>query len=464
MKTMHNILVIGTDKQALNKIFETFRRHGYLPKIATSAMEGLKLHREQGADVVLVMLPLKDNSGEEVLVRLKAQNPRGIIVVCGKDEKIDGASRALELGAFEYLQDPLRDVNELLSVVSIALGARRSDAQLRYLRRKDAEGADWQTILGRCPAMRRVFYIVRQICERTMSGDAPMVLLTGETGTGKGLLAKAIHYNSIRRSRAFVEINCAALPPALVEAELFGHTRGAFTDARFSRMGLFETADGGTLFLDEIGALPLELQSKALTAIEEKIIRRLGSSIEMRIEIQVIAATNRDLTEMVESGQLRADLYHRLNVLTVELPPLRERGEDKIGLAEEFVRATCREYGMPEKQFSEAARKTIMEYVWPGNVRELKNLIKRTVLLEDGVIIEPRHFHLKSILSNVKVSNDDGDITVSLPESGCPLDTVEREIIRQSLDRHQGNVSKTARYLGISRRTLIYRLKKHGFN
>ena len=461
---MHSILLIGTDKQALNKIGETFQQRGYLPKTATSALEGLKLNREQGADAVLVMLPLKDDSGEEVLVRLKAQDPRGIIIVCGKDEKVDGAARALELGAFEYLYDPLLDVNELLSVVSIALGARRSDAQLRYLRRKDAEGADWQTIVGRCPAMRQVFSIVRQICERTTSGGAPIVLLTGETGTGKGLLAKAIHYNSIRRSRAFVEINCAALPPALVEAELFGHTRGAFTDARSSRMGLFETANGGTLFLDEIGSLSLELQSKLLTTIEEKTIRRLGSSSEMRIEVQVIAATNRDLTEMVESGQLRADLYHRLNVLTVELPPLRERGGDKIILAEEFVQATCLEYGMAEKQLSEASHETIKEYAWPGNVRELKNLMERTVLLEEGEIIEPHHFHFKSIRPNVKVANDDGDITVSIPESGCPLDTVEREIIRQALERYRNNVTRTARYLGISRRTLIYRLKKHGFN
>jgi two-component system response regulator AtoC len=461
---MYNILLIGADVPAVTGIGVALQKRGYKYHFSSSATDGLRIHREDGADIVLVILPLEGSPGAHLITKLKTQDPRAIVVVCGKDEEVKGALEALELGAFEYLRDPFQDINELLSIVGVSVGARKNDAELRYLRKKDAAMADWRTIVGQSPAMRQVFSVVRQICHRTTHCAAPAILITGETGTGKGLLAKAIHYNSIRRSGAFVEINCAALPQSLVEAELFGHTKGAFTDARSSRAGLFETAEGGTLFLDEIGAIPPELQTKLLTAIEDKCIRRLGSSDQIHIDVQIIAATNRDLVKMVQEQTFRDDLYHRLSVITVGLPPLRERGDDVILLAQEFIRLTCGEYGLPIKQLSLPACQAMLKYPWPGNVRELRNCIERIILLAEGDVIKDTHFQFQFSPTRPKVDialKNGGDIIVSLPEQRCPLEALEHEVLRQALEKHQGNVSHTARYLGISRRTLIYRLAKH---
>ncbi len=458
---MQTVLVIGKESQ---EVCQRLQDRRFLALGVASSPEGLRIHRQEGADLVLVLLPLDDASGAEVIGKLLAQDPRAVVVVCGQDDGIKGAPGAIEAGAFEYLPDPINDHEGLIGVVGLGLGARRSDAQLRFLRRKDAEGASWQTMVGQSPAMREVFAVVRRICHRTTRSAAPAILITGETGTGKGLLAKAIHYNSIRRSRAFVDINCAALPPGLVEAELFGHTKGAYTDARSSRAGLFETADGGSIFLDEIGAIPPDLQVKLLTAIEDKTMRRLGATEDIRVDVQMIAATNRDLASMVEHGSFRADLYHRLAGLAIEIPPLRAREDDRLLLAEEFIRAACREYGVEEKQLGQDARRAILSYPWPGNVRELRNIIERIVLLEEGKIIHTAHLRLQAGQKVVDITSDgdEDSLIVSLPEGGFSLEALECEVIRKALERNKGNVSHTARYLDISRHTLIYRMKKHG--
>jgi two-component system response regulator AtoC len=458
---MYGILIIGGDPQESEAVEERLRqRCQYATRLARSAKDGLAMHLEGGADLVLVVLPLPDGLGRDLLVRLRAQDPRGIVVVCGRDDQIQGAPDALEAGAFDYLSSPSDDPDRLLTVMGVSLGARRSDAQLRFLRRKDANGSSWQTIVGDCPQMRKISATVRQICHRTLRGSGPTILICGETGTGKGLIAKAIHYNSSRRSGAFVDINCAAVPPSLIEVELFGHARGAYTDARTDRPGLLETADGGTLFLDEIGALQLELQAKLLNALEEKITRRIGDNKGKPISIQTIAATHEDLEAMVQGNRFRLDLYHRLNVVRIDLPPLRERGEDRVLLVQTFVAAMCQRYGLPVKRLSAEARRAIEAYPWPGNVRELQNQIERIVMLEESEVIEPWHFTLPG--SDVmQIQHGPQGLAISLPERSCPLEQLEREVIRQALDKHQGNVSHTARYLGITRHTLIYRIKKH---
>jgi DNA-binding NtrC family response regulator len=330
--------------------------------------------------------------GSVLLRQLRGQDPRITILAAGKDPTVNGAPDALQLGAVEYMPEAARDPHELLSIIGVALGARKTDAQLRYLRKKDASEAEWQTIVGQCPAMRKVFATVRQVCQRTAIGGSPIILLTGETGTGKGMIAKSIHYNSARRSRAYVDVNCAAIPATLLESEIFGHERGAFTDARAARAGLFETADGGTLFLDEIGTLPLDLQAKLLTVIEEKRVRRLGGNVPKKVDVQVIAATNRDLTAMVRQGQFREDLFHRLNVVALVLPPLRERDDDKVQLAESFLAAMCLEYGQKPRKLSDGAKEAIRRYAWPGNVRELRNAIERIVMLEEDERVEAEQF------------------------------------------------------------------------
>jgi DNA-binding NtrC family response regulator len=457
------ILIIANDAPVGAAFAAACEQRGHVARVAGSAAEGLRLHMEEGAELVIVALPVEDMTSAPLLRRLRGQDPRVTVVLTGKDSDVQGAPDAIQLGAVEYLSDPTRDPNELLSVIGVALGARRSDAQLRYLRKKDASDAEWQTIVGQCPAMRKVFSTVRQVCQRTAIGGAPMILITGETGTGKGLIAKSIHYHSARRSRAYVDINCAAMPGTLLESELFGHERGAFTDAKAARPGLFETADGGTLFLDEVGTLPLELQAKLLSAVEDKRVRRIGAREALRVDVQLIAATNRDLSGMVRRGQLREDLYHRLNVVNIELPALRQRGDDAVLLAESFLRAMCQRYGLPERRLADDARHAIVRYSWPGNVRELRNQIERILMLEDEEVVRAEHFTLAGERPTVVLSSEGGALKVVLPEEGVSLEALEREVLRLALARFDGNVSRAARYLSISRQTMIYRMKKFQF-
>jgi DNA-binding NtrC family response regulator len=411
--------------------------------------------------VVLVVLPISDTRTSELMADLRTQDPRVCVVMTGRDAEIHGAPEAFEHGAQDYVSHPVGRSDEVLFVLGLILGSRAGDAQLRYLRKKDATGTELHLIVGRSPAMRKVATAVRNICHRTSSGITPTILIQGETGTGKGLLAKSIHYHGNRRSRAFVDVNCAAIPGSLIEAELFGYERGAFTDARTGRPGLFETADGGTIFLDEIGAMALNLQAKLLTAVEEKKLRRLGGRKPVKVDVQVIVATNRDLASMVDRGEFRVDLYHRLNVLAVALPPLRERGDDKLLLAETFVRSLCEEYGLPRKRLAEEARRAIDSYPWPGNVRELKNQLERVILLEDDDVIRAHQFAFSYDDVDVDVADTGNELRIRLPDDGVSLEALERATLNEALQRCDNNVSRAARFLRISRHTMMYRLKKY---
>ncbi len=321
---------------------------------------------------------------------------------------------------------------------------------------------DGSAIVGKSEAMERVRSLVRQICSRTRRGATPTILLTGETGTGKGLVAKCIHAGGGRPGESMIDVNCAAIPPSLIESELFGHERGAFTDARDARAGLIEAADGGTLFLDEVASLPLDLQAKLLTAIEEKRIRRIGSRTSINVDLQLIAATHRDLATMVEQHEFRADLYHRLNVVSVRLPPLRERGEDKLLLAQRFLDEMCESFDIKQRRLAPSACERIRSHPWPGNVRQLRNKLERILTLEDGENIEASHFDSPDGLPSVRVAyGSDQNLTVRLPPQGVRLDRLEAEVIRETLAACDGNVSRAARSLGITRQTLIYRMKKY---
>jgi len=387
------------------------------------------------------------------------------IIVTGADDDVKTPLDALDLGAHDYIDGIANDPSEFLATVGVALGSRRGDRHLRYLREREASGTGWQAIVGDSPALKRVVAILRQVCQRTSGGGTPTILLSGETGTGKGYVAKCVHYNGARRNHPFVEVNCAALPASLMESELFGYERGAFTDAKATRQGLFETANGGTLFLDEIGAVPLDLQAKLLTAIEEKLVRRIGGRQSIKVNVQIIAATHEDLQTKASLGEFRSDLFHRINVVAVTLPSLRERGEDIVLLAEAFVRSICREYGIPDRRLSPDARNWMLHYGWPGNVRELRNQIERIVLLENDEVIRAEHFRAaQSDARRVSVSQNNGALRISLPPAGVPLEHIEREVIREALGRCDGNVSRAARYLSITRQTLIYRMKKHGLD
>jgi two-component system, NtrC family, response regulator AtoC len=454
---LSEILVAG-DAEVVSEVLRRLTARGHR---ATSAMTGQRCLERYGtdpSDAVVVCLPLEDMGGGRLLQFLKEQDKGVNVVVSGTDAEIRNAVAAYEHGAVEYVPDPVKDATDLLAAVGMAVGSRRGDVELRYLREREAAAA-LDALVAECAAMSEAVRVVRMVCSRsTGSGSAPTILITGETGTGKGMLAKFIHFNSGRRTRPFVEINCAAIPGQLLESELFGYERGAFTDARNRKAGLFETAHEGTLFLDEIGATSLEVQAKLLTAIEEKRIRRIGGNHAVSVDAQILAATHTNLKEAAKTGQFRADLFHRLNVVAVHLPPLRERGEDKLVLAERFMQSVCREYGLPSRAFTKRARDYILEYPWPGNVRELRNQIERIVLLYDDPEVDEEHF---DVANSVRPPDSDR-FSLRLPEEGISLADIEKEVICRALERFEGNVTRTARYLHVTRQTLIYRMKKYG--
>ncbi len=459
--SVSSILVMAGEDGVATSLSSALERRGHSPMVARNARDGLALLDAHGAALVVLALPLPDMSARELLQRVHGHG----IIVTGADDDVKTPLDALDLGAHDYIDGIANDPSEFLATVGVALGSRRGDRHLRYLREREASGTGWQAIVGDSPALKRVVAILRQVCQRTSGGGTPTILLSGETGTGKGYVAKCVHYNGARRNQPFVEVNCAALPASLMESELFGYERGAFTDAKTARQGLFETANGGTLFLDEIGAVPLDLQAKLLTAIEEKLVRRIGGRQSIKVNVQIIAATHEDLQTKASLGEFRSDLFHRINVVAVTLPSLRERGEDIVLLAEAFVRSICREYGIPDRRLSPDARTWMLHYGWPGNVRELRNQIERIVLLENDEVIRAEHFRAaQSDARRVAVSQNNGALRISLPPTGVPLEHIEREVIREALGRCDGNVSRAARYLSITRQTLIYRMKKHGLD
>ena len=483
------MLVASGRPATATELVRALERRGLVAIVAGTAAAALQAFRERGPAAVFLELPLPD-AAKGVLSRFRELDASVVLIVTGSDEDVRVAADAFELGAYEYLETPTPEA--LLSTIGEAIGSRRGDVHLRYLRQRHAPAADWSTVVGESPAVRSVLRILQQVCRRTSSGGAPTILLNGETGTGKGFVAKCIHYNTSRRNRTFVEVNCAALPPSLMEAELFGHERGAFTDAKVARAGLFEAADGGTLFLDEIASIPLDLQAKLLTAIEEKKVRRIGSRHAIQVDVQIITATHEDLAERAAEGTFRADLFHRLNVVAVALPPLRERGDDAVLLAESFVTAICREYGIPPRELADDARDWIRHHAWPGNVREVRNRIERIVLLENESVVRAAHFGATEDVRReratpassgkmkvaalrpanagtaqasaaVSVSAQNG-VNVKLPPGGVPLNELERAVIREALVACKGNVSAAARFLSISRQTLMYRIKKHALD
>ncbi len=459
--TQATVLIVSSASRTDAAVAAGIRARGYECHVADSAAAATEALLSVRPALILLVLPFADAGAKELLQGFQQFDPAVTLVVTGTDAEVSSAADAFDLGADEYLEQATPEA--FLAAVGTMLGARRGDAQLRYLRQKDAPRLGWSGLVGDSPAMQSVVSMLRQVCRRTSNGGAPTMLLSGETGTGKGFFAKCIHYNGARRNRAFVEVNCAALPPSLMEAELFGNERGAFTDAKTARMGLFEAASGGTLFLDEIGAVPLDLQAKLLTAIEEKQVRRIGGRQSSKIDVQIIAATHENIEARAKAGLFRSDLFHRLNVVAVALPPLRERAGDAVLMAESFVTSICSEYGMPPRQLTESARDWIRRYSWPGNVRELRNRIERIVLLENDDELRAEHFGPAPVpvSGSVRISIPPAGLRVSLPSEGVPLEELERAVIREALVQCEGNVSRAARFLHISRQTLIYRIKKY---
>ena len=475
----NQVLALGGSTSLLEKLRGRLGERGYQFDVARDPGDCAQRFTQHGADLLLLMLPFPGGGSADLIRRLREIDPAATLIVTGVDNEIRSAKEAFELSVFEHVEDPERDFSELLAAIGGSLGSRRGDVQLRYLKQREATTSTWDHLVGSSSEMAEVVSTVRRVSERTTRGAPPLILLRGETGTGKGLLAKCIHYNGVRRNQAFVEVNCAAIPPSLIESELFGYEKGAFTDARSSKAGLFETAHQGTLFLDEIGSLPLDVQAKLLVAIEERNIRRLGATRSTQVNLQIIAAAHTDLPERVRKGSFRSDLYHRLNVVSVTLPPLRRRGSDIVMLARSFLDKLCRDYGMDAMELSPDAVTYMLSYGWPGNVRELRNQMERIVLLSADGLVGAGDFDRPSLLPpasdrsppsvNAPISfrpsqtRTKARFNLEIPDDGIGLDEVEHELIKIALDRFDGNVSRAARFLKVSRQTLIYRVKKHGF-
>ena len=452
--------MIVDDEAGLASAIETFlRRQGVDARSFATAEAGLAALAGLAPDVVLVDLHLPGMGGLDALAAIQRDRPETVVIVMTAYSSVEGAVAAMKQGAFDYVVKPI-DLDELWLVIQRAWDAARARGELAYLRQRAGYSAPVASLLGKSPAMEEVRQRILQVAVADRVGDAgPTVLVTGETGTGKELAARAIHAAGPRAAGPFIEINCAAIPAALLEGELFGFEKGAYTDARTSKPGLFEAADGGTLFLDEIGLLDVALQAKLLKVIEDRVVRRLGALAPRRVDVRIVAATNRDLEAAVREGTLRSDLLYRLKVLTVEMPPLRGRPEDIWLLAQHALEQVRERYGLGETRWAPSARDALVAYPWPGNVRELIHVVERAALLHPGRALGPEVLGL-GLAPGAPAAVTQGGVAVDFAKGPIELEAVERSLIEQAL-RHAGwNRARAAELLGLSRETLRYRIEK----
>ncbi len=458
---MSGTVLIVDDERTLARAIKAFlAESGYEAEVAGDGEQALGLLESLRPDVVFSDVRLPGMTGIELLRRIREFDAAIPVVIMTAYGTIEGAVEAVKLGAFDYLKKPV-DLEELKLLADRARETSQLKQELSYYRSRAAQPVRFGEVIGQSPAIRGVLEQARQIASLE---ETPPVLIMGETGTGKGLVARTIHAASPRSSRAFIEVNCTALPATLMEAELFGHERGAFTDAKESKLGLFEAAEGGFLFLDEVGDIELSLQGKLLKAVEERSVRRVGGIRDRRIDVRILAATNRDLEKDAQGERFRRDLYFRLAVIILRLPPLRERGEDILFLAEHFLRRFNAKYGKAAHGFDPRGREQLLAYPWPGNVRELSHVVERAVLWSRGDLLGSEHLALEIPATPVEPAPqaDGRGASESLPPPGTDLESWERTLIERALRESDGNQTRAAQRLGISRDTLRYRLKKYG--
>jgi two-component system, NtrC family, response regulator AtoC len=442
------VLIVDDDPLLRHCLRERFAQDGHDLLEAGSAGEALEWVSPD-VDLVLLDFHLPDGDGLTVLRRIKETSPDTVVILMTAFSSVESAVEAMKLGAFHYVNKPF-DVDEIVLLADKGLETTRLRREIRALRGSQSLDYAIDAIIGHSPAMQKV----KALLARVAASPASTVLLTGETGTGKDMAAKALHHSSDRASRAFVNITSSALPEHLLESELFGHERGAFTDARHQKRGLLETADRGTVFLDEIGEMTPALQSKLLRFLDEKTFRRVGGLADIHVDVRVIAASNRALEEEVKAGRFREDLFYRLQVMPIALPPLRDRRGDVPLLAAYFVDVYNREFKRRIRGLTPAAVSRVDQYRWPGNIRELRNAIERAMLLTTNEWIEPEDL---TTLMHTAVTAQ-----FRLPAEGVNLEEVERQLVIQALERSGGNQTQAAHLLGINRDQVRYRIEKFG--
>jgi two-component system, NtrC family, response regulator AtoC len=449
------VLIVDDEKTLARSMKLFLEEQGYEAEVANDSDTALEFLEKLHPDLVFLDVRLPGVGGIELLRKVKSFDPSVIVVMMTAHGTIANAVEAIKLGGYEYLTKPI-DLDELKLIAERAQEDRRLRQEVQYYREREARDLEGGALLGTCPAIREV---VAEIGRLGSVREAPAVLLTGETGTGKSLVARALHARSPRARGPFVEVDCTSLPASLVEVELFGYEKGSFTDARESKVGLIEAADGGTAFLDELGDLEVPLQGKLLRAIEEHTVRRVGSVRDRKVDVWILAATNKDLGAMLVEGTFRKDLYFRLAVVTLNLPPLRDRGEDIGLLAEFFLKRFAAKYAKHLQRLSPGVLEKLSEYPWPGNVRELTHVIERVVLSAPPAAVEIDDIPL-GMLPGTVAGATAPKTAGGFPPEGMNLFNWERAVIERALVAAQGNQARAARLLGVSRDTLRYRVAK----
>ncbi|HEY6872903.1 MAG TPA: sigma-54 dependent transcriptional regulator [Geobacteraceae bacterium] len=446
-----SILVVDDEKGQREILNTILQKEGYRIVDVPGGREALERLEKEAFDLILTDLKMQGMSGMELLEKVLADNPEQCVVMMTAHGTIDSAVEAMKKGAFDYLEKPL-ERHDLLLTVQRAQEHVSLLRENRVLHKKLEEAAGIPEIIGDHPKIKEVFRVIAKIAP-----TGSTVLIYGESGTGKEMVARAIHDRSPRKERPFFAINCAAIPDALMESELFGHEKGSFTGASSRELGLFEAADGGTVFLDEIGEMNVAMQAKLLRAIQEKEIRRVGGKVNIPVDVRIISATNKDLETEIRRGTFREDLFYRLNVLRINLPPLRERGNDIALLADFFVRKFSTASGLHLKGIAKPALKLLMSYTWPGNVRQLESVVERGVLMAESEYIQP-----EDLPAEVHEESAAGRLRLELPAEGLSIEELERDLIVKAMDRSGWVIAKAAPLLGMSYKTLQYRLEKFG--
>ena len=445
---------------------------GYQVLEAEAGEIGLSIAQVESPDLVLLDVRLPDINGIQVLEQLKKNGSARSVIMITADPQLDDIKTALKLGAYDFVGKPL-DFEELHVAIKNALEASRLRTEVQSLRGEVRRHTGYHEVVAVSAKMTELMNFVRKVA----ASEATTILVQGESGTGKDLIAKAIHYESTREGKAFVAINCSAIPETLMEAELFGHEKGAFTDAKQLKKGLFEVADGGTLFLDEIGELSPLLQAKLLRVLEDQVIRRVGGVRDMQVDVRVIAASNRDLEKAVREGQFRQDLYYRLAIIAIFIAPLRDRKEDVLPLVDFFIDRYNRRFKKSVTGITDETRQLLLSHNWPGNIRELKNSIERAMILEDEHKLRPAYlpFAVSEANSGMTAFERTSPVEVGqtlpngralprlyIPDGGTSLEEVERSMVELAMRQANGNQTQAARLLDISRDALRYKLKKFG--
>ena len=450
------ILVVDDEAAIRYALTEALGSWGYEPLQAQSVAEAKKLISQEEPGLALLDIDLPDGSGLDVLSYIKEQQPEAVAIMVTGNVNVPNVLTALRGGAHDFIGKPIR-LEELRITLRNALEIQDLRREVRRTRSEQAREFSFGQILGESDAMERA----KELARRVAASDVAAILLQGETGTGKDLFARAIHYASARADSPYLAINCAALPATLIESELFGYEKGAFTDAKQRKEGLFEQAQGGTIFLDEIGEMELSLQAKLLRVLEEGAFRRVGGLKDLPLDVRIVAASNQNLKKRGEEGTFRLDLYFRLSVIQVDIPPLRDRGDDVLLLAKHYMESTnLKRRGKELKDLSREATRIFKSYYWPGNVRELRNVIERASILEDSEFVSPTHLPVDMLAGEKGADGNSGEI--KLPAEGVSLEAVEVELARQAVNRTGGNLTQAAKLLDISRDQLRYKLRKSG--